>query len=1042
MKLFKDISKADYKNNEHEVSKYWEEIDLLEKSIETRKDKPSYVFYEGPPTANGRPGIHHVISRTLKDSVCRYKTMQGYKVKRKAGWDTHGLPVEIEVEKQLGLSTKQQIEEYGIAEFNKKCRESVFTYEALWREMTERMAYLIDLDNPYITLENDYIESEWWILDKVFKEGLIYEGHKILPYCPRCGTGLASHEVAQGYEEIKTMSAYVAFKKKDADEYFLAWTTTPWTLLSNVSLTVNPNVDYVKIRTKDKEDVKGKVYILAKDLAPRIISEEYEVLEVKNGKELEFMEYEQLMPFVEVPQGKKSFFVTLADYVTIEDGTGIVHTAPAFGEDDYNTGMQYGLPVLNPVDDSGRFRGTPWSDMFVIDADQPILKWLHENGVLYKKEIFAHNYPHCWRCHTPLLYYARPSWYIQMTKLKDLLVSNNNTVSWYPDYVGEKRFGNWLENVNDWAISRIRYWGTPLPIWKCECGHQESIGSRKELAEKAVEKIDENKIELHRPFVDEVHIVCPECGQHMTRVKDVIDCWFDSGSMPFAQWHYPFENKERFDELFPADFINEGIDQTRGWFYSLIAVSTLVMGKSPYKNVLVNDLVLDKYGKKMSKSRGNTVEPMELFDKYGVDALRWYLLYVSPVWTPTRFDEDGLKEILSKFIGTIKNVYAFFALYANTDSIKPQDFFVEYKDRPELDRWIVSKYNNLVKYVTESMDVYDHNKSVRAIQNFVNDELSNWYIRRSRRRFWETELTEDKKAVYNTTYEILVGISQLIAPFAPYLSEEIYRNLTGEASVHLSYYPKANEDLIDENIEKRMDLVKDIVSLGRASRENAKIKVRQPIQKIHIDGKYQELIDDLVPLIKEELNVKEVVFEHDLNEFMDFSLKPNFKIAGPMLGSNVKAFAGLLSNADALGIITTVQSGEKYELDVNGQIVELDDQLLDIRISAKEGYDVATGNNLFTIIDTNLTEELLNEGYAREFISKVQQMRKNNGYEMMDRIRIFYSSSPEIDKAVSDFEDFIKEETLSDLIAVSKEEGMEVQNLNGIDTGMKLEKIN
>ena len=1042
MKLFKDISKADYKNNEHEVSKYWEEIDLLEKSIETRKDKPSFVFYEGPPTANGRPGIHHVISRTLKDSVCRYKTMQGFKVKRKAGWDTHGLPVEIEVEKQLGLSTKQEIEEYGIAEFNKKCRESVFTYEALWREMTERMAFLIDMDNPYVTLENDYIESEWWILDKVFKEGLIYEGHKILPYCPRCGTGLASHEVAQGYEEIKTVTAYAKFKKKDEDAYFIAWTTTPWTLLSNVTLTVHPDVDYVKIRTKDKEDVKGETYILAKSLVDRVINEEYEVLEGKKGRELEFVEYEQLLPYVEVPAGKKAFYVTLAEYVTVEDGTGIVHTAPAFGEDDYNTGVKYNLPVLNPVDDSGRFRGTPWSEMFVMDADQPILKWLKENGKLYKKEPFLHNYPHCWRCHTPLLYYARPSWYIQMTKLKDLLVSNNNTVNWYPDYVGEKRFGNWLENVNDWAISRSRYWGTPLPIWRCECGHTESIGSRRELAEKAVEKIDEKTIELHRPYVDEVHIVCPECGKNMTRVKDVIDCWFDSGSMPFAQWHYPFENKERFDELFPADFINEGIDQTRGWFYSLIAVSTLVMGKSPYKNVLVNDLVLDKYGKKMSKSRGNTVEPMELFDKYGVDALRWYLLYVSPVWTPTRFDEDGLKEILSKFIGTIKNVYAFFALYANTDSIKPQDFFVEYKERPELDRWIVSKYNNLVKYVTGSMDVYDHNKSVRAIQNFVNDELSNWYIRRSRRRFWETELTEDKKAVYNTTYEILVGISQLIAPFAPYLSEEIYRNLTGEASVHLSYYPKANEDLIDENIEKRMDLVKDIVSLGRASRENAKIKVRQPIQKIHIDGKYQELIDDLVPLIKEELNVKEVVFEHDLNEFMDFSLKPNFKIAGPMLGSNVKAFAGLLSNADALGIITTVQSGEKYELDVNGQIVELDDQLLDIRISAKEGYDVATGNNLFTIIDTNLSKELLNEGYAREFISKVQQMRKNNGYEMMDRIRIFYSSSPEIDKAVNDFEDFIKEETLSDLISVSKEEGMEVQNLNGIDTGMKLEKIN
>ncbi|HNZ83090.1 MAG TPA: isoleucine--tRNA ligase [Sedimentibacter sp.] len=1039
MKLFKDISKADYRNNEHEISKYWEEIDLLEQSIETRKNKPSFVFYEGPPTANGKPGIHHVTARTLKDSVCRYKTMKGYQVKRKAGWDTHGLPVEIEVEKQLGLSTKQEIEEYGIAEFNKKCRESVFTYEAHWREMTERMAFLIDMDDPYITLENDYIESEWWILDKVFKDGLIYEGYKILPYCPRCGTGLASHEVAQGYEEIKTMSAYVAFKRKDADEYFLAWTTTPWTLLSNVSLTVNANMDYVKIRTKDKEDVKGKVYILAKDSAPRVINEEYEVLEVKTGKELEFMEYEQLMPFVEVPEGKKSFYVTLADYVTIEDGTGIVHTAPAFGEDDYNTGMLYGLPVLNPVDDTGRFRGTPWSDMFVIDADQPILKWLNENGVLYKKEIFAHNYPHCWRCHTPLLYYARPSWYIQMTKLKDLLVSNNNTVNWFPDYVGEKRFGNWLENVNDWAISRSRYWGTPLPIWRCECGHLESIGSRKELVEKAVEEIDES-IELHRPYVDEVHIVCPKCGKHMTRVKDVIDCWFDSGAMPFAQWHYPFENKERFGELFPAEFINEGIDQTRGWFYSLIAVSTLVTGKTPYRNVLVNDLVLDKFGKKMSKSRGNTVEPMDLFDRYSVDALRWYLLYVSPVWTPTRFDEDGLKEILSKFIGTIKNVYTFFALYANTDSIKPQDYFVEYRDRPELDRWIVSKYNNLVKYVTESMDVYDHNKSVRAIQNFVNEDLSNWYIRRSRRRFWETELTEDKKAVYVTTYEILVGISQLIAPFAPYLSEEIYRNLTGQPSVHLSYFPEAKEELIDENIEKRMDLVKDIVSLGRASRENAKIKVRQPIQKIHVDGKYKQLIDDLVPLIKEELNVKEVVFEHDLNEFMDFSLKPNFKIAGPMLGNNVKAFAGILAKADALNIITKVQSGEKCELDVNGQIVELDNQLLDIRISAKEGYDVATGNNLFTIIDTNLTEELLNEGYAREFISKVQQMRKNNGYEMMDRIEIYYTSSPEIDKAVNDYEDFIKEETLADLISVS-EEDMEVQNLNGVDTGMKLERI-
>lgn len=1041
MKKFKDISKADYKQNEQEISKYWDKIDLLKQSVDTRQDKEPFIFYEGPPTANGKPGIHHVVARTLKDSVCRFKTMEGYQVNRKAGWDTHGLPVEIEVEKQLGLKDKTDIEKYGIAEFNEKCRESVFTYEAQWREMTKRMAYLIDLDNPYVTLDNDYIETAWWILDNMFKQGYMYEGHKILPYCPRCGTGLASHEVAQGYEEIKTVTAYAKFKKKDADEYFIAWTTTPWTLLSNVTLAVHPDVDYIKIKTNDKENVKGEVYILAKALASKVINEEYEVLEEMKGKELEFIEYEQLMPFVEVPANKKAFYVTCADYVTTEDGTGIVHTAPAFGEDDYNTGMKYGLPVLNPVDDTGRFRGTPWSEMFVMDADPAILKWLKEEGKLYKKEPVLHNYPHCWRCHTPLLYYARPSWYIEMTKLKDKLIENNNSVEWYPEFVGEKRFGNWLENLNDWAISRSRYWGTPLPLWRCECGHVESIGSRKELAERAVEEIDES-IELHRPHVDDVHIVCPECGKHMKRVKDVIDCWFDSGAMPFAQWHYPFENKEIFEKSFPADFINEGIDQTRGWFYSLIAISTFVMGKSPYKRVLVNDLVLDKFGKKMSKSKGNTVDPFDLFDRYGADALRWYLLFVSPAWTPTRFDEEGLKEVLSKYFGTIKNVYTFFALYANTDSIDPSEFFVEYNDRPELDRWIISKFNNLVKYVKESMNAYDHNKSVRAIQNFVNEDLSNWYIRRSRRRFWATELTEDKKAVYNTTYEILVGIAQLTAPFAPYLSEEMYRNLTGETSVHLSYYPDVNEELIDENVEKRMDLVKDLVKLGRASRENAKIKVRQPIQKIHIDGKYQLLIDDLVPLIKEELNVKEVVFEHDLNEFMVFSLKPNFKVAGPLLGSNVKAFAKVLAAADALEIIAKVQSGEKYDLDVNGQIIQLDDELLDIRISAKEGYDVSTGFNLFTIIDTNLTEELVNEGYAREFISKVQQMRKNNGYEMMDRIQIFYKGSPEIDKAVNEYEDFIKKETLADYISLSGEGNMEVQNLNGIETGMKLERLN
>lgn len=1038
MKLFKDISKASYKENEQTISQYWKDINLLQQSVDTRKDKKPFVFYEGPPTANGRPGIHHVISRTLKDSVCRYKTMEGFQVKRKAGWDTHGLPVEIEVEKQLGLKDKQDIENYGIDKFNEKCRESVFTYENLWRQMTERMAYLIDLDNPYITLDNNYIESVWWILDKFNKEGYIYEGHKILPYCPRCGTGLASHEVAQGYEEIKTVTAYVKFKRKDLDEYFIAWTTTPWTLASNVSLTVNPDVDYIKIKIADKEDKKGEVYYVAKALVSNVIKEEYEIIEELKGKDLEYVEYEQLMPFVKAD--KKAFFITCADYVTIEDGTGIVHTAPAFGEDDYNTGVRYNLPVLQPVDDTGKYTDTIWQGMFVMDADQEILKWLKIEGKLYRKEPMLHNYPHCWRCKTPLLYYARPSWYIQMTKLKDKLIENNSQVQWYPEFVGEKRFGNWLENVNDWAISRSRYWGTPLPIWKCSCGHIESVGSRKELAEKAIEKIDEKTIELHRPYVDQIHLNCPKCNKEMTRVKDVIDCWFDSGSMPYAQLHYPFENKEEFENNFPADFINEGIDQTRGWFYSLLAISTFVMGKSPYKRVLVNDLILDKHGKKMSKSRGNGVDTFELFDNYGADALRWYLLYVSPAWSPTKFDEEGLKEVISKFFGTLKNVYTFFALYANTDSVNPKEFYVEIKDRPELDRWIISKYNNLIKNVKENMDLYDHNKAVRAIQEFVNEDLSNWYIRRSRRRFWATELTEDKKAVYNTTYEILVGVSQLSAPFAPYISEEIYRNLTNELSVHLSYYPEVKEDLIDGNVEKRMDLIKDLVKLGRASRENAKIKVRQPISKIHLDGKYESLISDLIPLIMEELNVKEVIFENNLNEFMDFSLKPNFKLAGPKLGSNVKAFAQALAKEDAQKVIESVKLGKTYTIEVNGQNIDIDEEILDIRISAKDGYNVSSDNNLFTIIDTNLTEELLDEGYAREFISKVQQMRKNNGYEMMDRIKIYYNGPKEIQESVNSFEEFIKSETLADEIKLVEADNMEVQNLNGIDTTMKLEK--
>ncbi len=1030
--IFKNISAAPYNQYEKEIRDHWDKVDILNQSVQTRADKESFIFYEGPPTANGNPGIHHVIARALKDSVCRYKTMEGYQVKRKAGWDTHGLPVEIEVEKQLGLNNKQDIEAYGLDKFNHKCKESVFKYENNWREMTERMAYMIDLDNPYITLENDYIESVWWILDKMNKEGFIYEGHKILPYCSRCGTGLASHEVAQGYEEIKTSTVYVKFKKKDSDEYFLVWTTTPWTLASNVCLTVHPDETYIKAKTEDA------VYILEKNSAARVLKEEYEIIEEMKGKDLEYQEYDQLIPFVKTD--KKAFYVTCGNYVTTEDGTGIVHTAPAFGEDDYQTGLKYNLPILQPVDETGKYIDTIWKGKFVMDADPEIIEWLKNEEKLYKKEALLHNYPHCWRCRTPLLYYAKPSWYIAMTKLKDKLIENNNSVEWYPPYVGEKRFGNWLENLNDWAISRSRYWGTPLPIWTCQCGHIESVGSRKELVEKAIEDISED-IELHRPYVDDIHFECPECGGTMERVKDVIDCWFDSGAMPFAQHHYPFENKENFDELFPADFICEGIDQTRGWFYSLIAISTFVKGVSPYKRVLVNDLILDKFGKKMSKSKGNTVDPFEMFDKYGADALRWYLLYVSPAWTPTKFDEDGLKEVLSKFFGTIKNVYNFFTLYANTDEIDPKDFFVPYNERPELDRWILSKFNNLTGYVRESMSQYDQTKCVRAIQEFVNEDLSNWYIRRSRRRFWATELSQDKKSVYNTTMEILIGVSQLMAPFSPYLSEEIYRNLTGEVSVHLSYFPEVNKDLIDLNTETRMDLVRNLVTLGRAARETERIKVRQPLQKIHIDGVYETTISDLTPLIMEELNIKQVVFEKDLNAFMNFSLKPNFRTAGPKLGKNVKAFAEVLSKSDAVEIINCVQNGGSIELVVNGESVRVTEDILDIRITSKEGFNVSMENNLFVILDTNIDDELLNEGYAREFISKIQQMRKNNGYEMMDNIKVFFKGPEEIVEAVNRYRDYIMKETLAVEVIESSELDCEVQNLNGHDTCIELEKV-
>ena len=1037
--MFEKLSEKPVAEVQKEQVAEWNEENLLKKCVDAREGKPQFVFYEGPPTANGKPGIHHVMARTLKDSINRYKTMQGFQVNRKAGWDTHGLPVEIEVEKQLGINGKQEIEEYGIRQFNKKCRESVFTYTGLWRDMSERMGYMADMDDPYITLDNNYIETEWWIVKKFFDEDMIYEGHKILPYCPRCGTGLASHEVAQGYKDVKVNTLTVKFKKTGAEnEYFLAWTTTPWTLAANTVLTVGPDFDYIKVRMTAGDD-KGNVFYLAKALADKILGEgNYEVLEEMKGKDLEYMEYEQLMPFVKAD--RKAFFITCMDYVSIEDGTGIVHSAPAFGEDDYQCGRKYNLPMLQPVDEKGEYTETPWKGHFVMEEglDVEIIRYLAKDNKIFAKEKISHNYPHCWRCGTPLVYYAKPSWYIEMSRLKEQLVENNNSVNWFPPFVGEKRFGNWLSEVKDWAISRSRYWGMPIPIWKCDCGHLECIGSRAELVEKAVENIDET-VELHRPFVDDVHVKCSHCGKPMTRIPEVIDCWFDSGAMPFAQWHYPFEHEDDFDKLFPADFICEGIDQTRGWFYSLMAISTFIMGKSPYKNVLVNDLLLDKNGKKMSKHVGNTVDPFEMLNKYGADATRWYLLNVSPAWTPTKFDEEGLQEIVSKFFGTLKNVYNFFVLYGNLDNIDVKALSVAYEKRPELDRWILSKYNKLIRGVTESMDRYDHMKTVRAITEFVNEDLSNWYIRRARRRFYSEGMSKDKESVFATTYEVLEGIARIIAPIAPFISDEMYKKLTGEETVHIAYFPQVNEKLIDDKVEKRMDVVRAVCNLGRGIREKESLKVRQPLAGVLVDGKFKDLIEDMTPLIMEELNVKEVVFAQELSKYMDFSLKPNFKVAGPVLGKNIKAFGSAIAKENAEEFISELEQNGSVELDLNDEKITVEKDFVDVKISAKEGFAVAMENNIFAILDTNLSQELIDEGISREIISKIQQMRKQNNYEMMDNINIFISADAEVLGAVSKYEEYIKSETLA--LTLEESASLPEFDINGHKTGLKIERV-
>lgn len=994
--MFKELKKEKVEDVEASFSKYWQEKDILNKSIEN-KDK-YFVFYDGPATANGMPGLHHMVAKFLKDAFCKYKTMQGYKVLRKVGWDTHGLPVEVQVEKQLGFNGKKDIEKYGIEKFNAECRKTVWANEKAFSDLTTKMGQFIDLEHPYVTYDNSYIETEWWILKKFFDAGLFYEGQKILPYCPRCGTGLATHEVAQGYKEISVDTVIVCMKKKDEDAYFLVWTTTPWTLIANVALCVNPNEEYVKVKSQ------GHKFILAKKLANKILGEDIEILETYKGSELEYVEYEQLIPSLSVD--KKAFYVTCDEYVTMEDGTGIVHLAPAFGQDDYNVGRKYNLPYLNPVGDDGKYKEGLWKGQNVFEADLEVIKYLKKEDKLFKKQKIVHNYPHCWRCDSPLIYYSKPSFYLEITKIKDKIIKANSKVNWYPEYVGEKRFANWLENLNDWAISRNRYWGTPLPLWRCSCGHSIMIGSKKELIELATTKVSED-IDLHRPYVDDIHIKCPICGKEMTRVNDVIDCWFDSGAMPFAQYHYPFENDELFNTQFPADFIAEGIDQTRGWFYSLLVISTFIKGVSPYKNVLVNELLLDKNGQKMHKSKGNAIEPFTIISKYGADIVRFYLPYVSPVWTPLKFDEDGLKEVHSKFFNPLKNTYTFFQMYANIDNIDPRNFKVATSDLENIDKWLLSKYNKLIKNVTSAYEEYDLNKVVKLVTEFVSDDLSNWYIRRNRKRFWQSELDNSKMSVYQTTYEVLIGICKIVAPISPFITEEIYQNLTDEESVHLASFPIPDEKLINEELENKMELVRNLISLGRNAREEAKIKVRQPISEVIIDGKNKKVLADVIDLIKEELNVKEIVFAENLNEYMNFSIKPNFKNAGSILGSKMPEFVKYLNSLKEEEI-----NNIRNNMDLEFEGTKITEDLIDIKINAKEGFNVATENNNFIILNTTLTEELLNEGLAREFVSKIQQLRKTENFDVEDRINIYIDANKDFINQLMTNMEYIKAETL------------------------------
>ncbi len=1023
---------------EKEIEKFWKQNEIFMKSINNREGCENYSFYDGPPTANGKPHIGHVLTRVIKDMIPRYHVMKGKKSIRKAGWDTHGLPVELEVEKEIGINGKEQIEEYGLEPFIAKCKESVWRYKGMWEDFSDTVGFWANMDDPYVTYENNFIESSWWSLKKIWDKGLLFKGYKTVPYCPRCGTPLSSHEVAQGYKDVKDTSAIAKFKLKDEEGYFLAWTTTPWTLPSNVALCVNAKETYSKIKTES-----GEIYILAKELIGSVIEEKYETLQEYKGKELENKEYIPLWDFAKVD--KKAFYVLCDSYVTLSDGTGIVHIAPAFGEDDSRLGRLYDLPLVQFVDGKGEMTSeTKWGGVYVKDADLMILKDLYECGLLFKKMSYKHNYPHCWRCDTPLLYYARESWFIKMTAVKDQLIKNNNTINWIPESIGKGRFGDWLENVQDWGLSRNRYWGTPLNIWECGCGHMHSIGSIEEL--KSMSDNCPQDIELHRPFIDNVTIKCEKCSAQMKRVEEVIDCWYDSGAMPFAQFHYPFENKELFEENFPADFISEAVDQTRGWFYSLLAISTLVFDKAPFKNVIVMGHVQDENGQKMSKSKGNAVDPFDALTQHGADAIRWYFYENSAPWLPNRFHAGAVTEGQRKFLGTLWNTYAFFVLYANIDKFDATKYSLDYDKLSVMDKWLISRLNSTVEKADTHLANYEIPETARVLQDFV-DELSNWYVRRSRERFWGKEMTEDKINAFMTLYTALVTLSKAAAPMIPFMSEQIYRNLVctidkmALESVHLCDYPEADQKLIDKQLEKEMELVLKVVGLGRAARNEANIKNRQPIAKIYFKSAF-ELSSFYQDIIKDELNVKEVEYKTDLEGFADYIFKPQLKTLGPKFGKKIGAIKNTLMELDGKEAMAQLNQNGKLDIRVDGETLSLVLEDLLIEQKKSEGNVSMTDGENTVVLDTNLTDELIDEGLKREIISKIQTMRKDAGFDVMDNINVYLKSTDRIETVAKKFMSDIATDVLAKNLFVSQQkDGGKEWNINGENAVIAVEKI-